>query len=111
MLYLIIKKKDMTQTKDFKFVIRLIDDLCDGGIMYYFIHKFERNKDISFNDLKIFLDRFHDDDVDEEYYKQSQIELLEMWNDEQYNKDAFHNSDEYFNEWYEDNFDLNEIKY
>jgi hypothetical protein len=34
-----------------------------------------------------------------------------MWNDEQYNKDAFHNSDEYFNEWYEDNFDLNEIKY
>jgi hypothetical protein len=41
----------MTQTKDFNFVIRLVDDLTDGGILYYFIHKFERNKDISFNEI------------------------------------------------------------
>ena len=101
----------MTQIKDFKFVIRLIDDLCDGGIMYYFIHKFERNKDINFDDLKIFLDRFHDNDVDEEYYKQSQIELLEMWNDEWYNEAVDHNSDEYFDEWYKDNFEESEIQY
>ena len=79
--------------------------------MYYFIHKFERNKDINFDDLKIFLDRFHDNDVDEEYYKQSQIELLEMWNDEWYNEAVDHNSDEYFDEWYKDNFEESEIQY
>jgi hypothetical protein len=100
----------MTQIKDFNFVIRLVDDICDGGIMYYFIHKFERNKDINFDDLKIFLDRWNKG-VDEEYYKQSQIELLEMWNDEQYSKAEAHNSDKWYDEWYEDNFDLNEIKY
>ena len=101
----------MTQTKDFNFVIRLVDDLADGGILYYFIHKFERNKDINFNDLKIFLDRFHDDDVDEEYYKEEEKYLIEAWNDESYNKDKDWRLEEYFNEFYEANFDINEVEY
>ena len=101
----------MTQTKDFNFVIRLVDDLADGGILYYFIHKFERNKDINFNDLKIFLDRFHDDDVDEEYYKEEEKYLIEAWNDKSYNKDKDWRLEEYFNEFYEANFDIDEVKY
>ena len=101
----------MTQTKDFNFVIRLVDDLADGGILYYFIYKFERNKDINFNDLKIFLDRFHDDDVDEEYYKEEEKYLIEAWNDKSYNKDKDWRLEEYFNEFYEANFDIDEVKY
>ena len=101
----------MTQTRNFNFVFRLVDDLDDGDLLYYFYHKFERNKDVNFDDLKIFLDRFHDDDVDEEYYKEEEKYLIEAWNDESYNKDKDWRLEEYFNEFYEANFDINEVEY
>ena len=88
----------MKQTRNFNFVFRLVDDLCDGDLLYYFYHKFERNKDVNFDDLEIFLDGFHDD-------------LIGAWNDESYNNEEGHISDEWINEIYEDNFDINEIEY
>ena len=53
---------------------------------------------MNFDDLKIFLDRFHDD-------------LIGAWNNESYNKAEGWKTDEWINEIYEDNFDINEVEY
>ena len=101
----------MIQTRSFNFVVRLLDYSYDGDMLYYFYHKFERNKDVDFDKFKVFLDRFHDNDVSEEYYKECENILIKEWNNESYNIAEGYISDEEFNKMYKDNFDINEVEY